>query len=1167
VQWFAAEVWPIVRQALPDAEFHIIGAEAPPSVIALSEVPGIRIVGFVQNLDPLLGMFRLGVAPLRCGAGIKGKVATTMGAGIPCVCTDIATEGMGIQDGVHALIANEPQQFAEAVISAYTDTELWNRLSRNGQSLVRERFGVEANRAALLQVLDKARALPLSLFVDYCREAPSAPVPSPGASELVDVSIILPVSNKWELTLTCLNSIVHTSTGSLVNYELILVEVGPLDTIDHAAYLFPGVRLVRATSPHCLLSNCNEAAKAARGRHLLFLNNDMVVLPGWLKELYRTIEADLSAVIVGSKLLSPDSHIQEAGCGLLANGESVCIGRSLGIGERNFPVSRWEPVFNLTRETDCFLGSSILVRRSFWDIVGGVDERFHTFNSAFSDLAMAARSQGMRVIYEPSSELAYVEHHFESDGEEVDRAGIQRRDNQLLVEKWRDTLVRDHLSAVTGWQMVAAHGERIIPAKHAERRKAGKLNILYFSPFPSHPSSHGNQATIQQFGKRFQSLGHMVYFALLKSPIYNADDEQAMREQWDSLDILPNSRPLWADGNPIPFDGWYEKMLGERIRVLCAKYDIDVVFCSYIFQSKLLEFVPSYILKVIDTHDKMGDRYDMLRRNGQPVEFFSCTPEEEGAYLRRADLVVARREEEARYFDAVSGRNTAIVIPHFEDSHFLDKDFNALSRVGIVASANRINLMILFEFLESLGRQLNGRLCPFTVHVAGQVKDMVSSLPPEQAALFARPWVRLRGFVPDIAAFYGEMDVIVSPVTIGTGINVKTVQAMAYGMTLLNTTCGSKGIETDEPMHNHQNLDSLVAGLLRLVGSPAELERLAMLSRNRYTLFLDQALSGFEMVVRNALRKASMVKVDDPFFQECLCNWLYAYFWEGDRSHCVADHRDSQVIMDGVNAASFIRQHMEQRTVHDDDFKMLKAFEAAGSVFLDIGANWGYSVASIWAVAPDQRVISFEPIRAYAEVLEQIKCDSPGKYDYRNVALGDDNKFLKFIVPVVNGIALSALATARDPVPDAHIKSLAKNIQVYVQQFMSNVDIVQFSLLEFIAPVRRLDDLVLEDLDLIGNAPISAIKIDTEGYELNVLRGAEDMIRRHKPIILLERSDENAGIVEFMAGLDYIHAERFGELLRPVFGSGVGANGFFVHKERLETLRQAGIWQEASSKP
>ena len=236
--------------------------------------------------------------------------------------------------------------------------------------------------------------------------------------------------------------------------------------------------------------------------------------------------------------------------------------------------------------------------------------------------------------------------------------------------------------------------------------------MLYFSPFPSHPASHGNRSTILQFGQYFQRLGHQVHFVLLQSNDYSEKDLVDMAKAWDTLDVLPFSNPMIADGSEIPFDGWYEAGLGERIRLLCAKYDIDMVFCSYVFQSKILEYVPEYILKVIDTHDKMGDRYEMLRKSGQPLEFFSCTPEEEGAYLRRADVVVARREEEARYFDSVTGRKTSIIVPHVEEPHFLERSFDGLKNVGIVASANRINLAIVRECLEAIDRKLAGTSCP-----------------------------------------------------------------------------------------------------------------------------------------------------------------------------------------------------------------------------------------------------------------------------------------------------------------------------------------------------------------------------------------------------------------------------------------------------------------------
>lgn len=158
VEWFSREIWPLIRNLLPSIEFWIIGSEVPRRVAALSGVPGINVVGFIEQLHPVLETLRIGVAPLRYGAGIKGKVALTMGAGIPCVCTDIAAEGMGIENGVHALIENNARGFANAVANLYSDSVMWDRLSRNGQALVREKFSGKANHTVLLDVLGVVRS-------------------------------------------------------------------------------------------------------------------------------------------------------------------------------------------------------------------------------------------------------------------------------------------------------------------------------------------------------------------------------------------------------------------------------------------------------------------------------------------------------------------------------------------------------------------------------------------------------------------------------------------------------------------------------------------------------------------------------------------------------------------------------------------------------------------------------------------------------------------------------------------------------------------------------------------------------------------------------------------------------------------------------------------------
>ena len=849
VKWFVEKVWPAVHARLPGVEFHIVGAEAPADVIALGERPGVRFVGYVKDLDAILVGYRLGVAPLLYGAGIKGKLGAAMGAGVPCVSTMIAAEGMGIVDGVHALVRDEPAGFAEAVVTLYDDPLLWEKIADQGRRLVEDRFGDAANQSALCRVLDNAGALPLDMYAAWCQAAEPAPLPVPDPDEPVDVSIIVPVHNQWPLTRACLSSVLRAIRGSGITCEVILADDASTDETLQAASLFPGLRVVRQDRNLGFLGNCNAAAAEARGEALLFLNNDTIVLPGWLTELVRVLREEPSAAIVGSKLLYPDGTIQEAGGVLFTDASAGNLGRG---------KPRHDPMFAFDREVDYSTGASILVRRSFWDSVGGFDTGVMDTRAALLDLSLSAREADLHVVCAARSEAIQI-----GSAGAAGRAARADEPNpgtiRSMMSKRNIRPEEDYLAPDTPLEIAAAHAERMPFLDARRRRKGGKLNVLYFSPFPSHPDNHGNQATIQSFGKRFQKLGHKVHFALLQSSIYDASAVEGMRSTWDTLDVLPNTRKLWANGNEIPFDGWYEPGLGENIRLLCQRYDIDVVFCSYVFQSKLLEFVPSHVLKVIDTHDKMGDRYEMLRKNGQPLEFFSCTPEQEGAYLRRADVVVARRAEEAAYFNSVSGRQTAIVIPHFEEPRFQDRRFGTLRNVGLVASANRINLAIMLDFVRAVDKATKGAKVPFQVHIAGQVRDMIRDLPPADQTAFARDWITLHGFVPDIADFYAQMDLIVSPVTMGTGINVKTVQAMAFGMPLLTTAWGCKGIETGDPMHSFATLDDLVGGLMEVSARPEVLEHLAQVSRDRYTRFQTESLAEFGTIIQSASEKVRRI--------------------------------------------------------------------------------------------------------------------------------------------------------------------------------------------------------------------------------------------------------------------------------------------------------------------
>ena len=111
------------------------------------------MLGFVEDLDSLLNRCRISVAPLRFGAGIKGKVATALQAGLPTVATPIAVEGTPLLHDFEILIANKPEDFAEQVVRLYLDNVLWERLSIAGFAFVQREYSFDANRQRLRTLL------------------------------------------------------------------------------------------------------------------------------------------------------------------------------------------------------------------------------------------------------------------------------------------------------------------------------------------------------------------------------------------------------------------------------------------------------------------------------------------------------------------------------------------------------------------------------------------------------------------------------------------------------------------------------------------------------------------------------------------------------------------------------------------------------------------------------------------------------------------------------------------------------------------------------------------------------------------------------------------------------------------------------------------------------
>lgn len=152
VRWFAADILPLLRARDASICLHIAGDITPEARAALAQ-PGIEFHGRVGDLSELMNRCKVSVAPLRFGAGVKGKVNMAMSYGLPVVVTSMAAEGMHLSNGLDALIANNASEFANAIWRVYHDEHLWTQLSDGGIANVRRYFSPEIALRTLRKIL------------------------------------------------------------------------------------------------------------------------------------------------------------------------------------------------------------------------------------------------------------------------------------------------------------------------------------------------------------------------------------------------------------------------------------------------------------------------------------------------------------------------------------------------------------------------------------------------------------------------------------------------------------------------------------------------------------------------------------------------------------------------------------------------------------------------------------------------------------------------------------------------------------------------------------------------------------------------------------------------------------------------------------------------------
>ena len=664
-----------------------------------------------------------------------------------------------------------------------------------------------------------------------------------------------------------------------------------------------------------------------------------------------------------------------------------------------------------------------------------------------------------------------------------------------------------------------------------------RYNVTVLSPTPTSPLNFGNRKRINSVCRSLQGRGFEVSFIFYPfdgdwRDDFNPAHLEIMRREWKDVELVipSNEYHPYAIGEDHLIDEWWDPALETHLKWHFRSRHVDAFLVNYTYLSKAFEFAPDSCVKILDTHDKFGERRQLLASLNIAPEFFHTTIEEEAKGLDRSDIVLALKTEERDYFASLTDK-TAITLPYCEDIKALSSRRTPKGglKIGIIGARNNINYQNISAFLNIALPLFREYMAPVTIILAGGMcKDF--------QAYAHDPYVNVIGYVDSVEEFYENVDLIAVPMEKSSGQKIKTGEALATSRPVIGHRHAFEGYETNEPLHQLESFEALAEACMMLSFSPEKLLPLAKssklavkLQKSIYERAIDKLIHEFTDLKPKSLivaRAEDLAK--DLFFRA----HIETLIWTTDMLPQVLmlEGKPDQRCLDYLSKISKYIPIYSTEKMDDEAFHFVRSCAKASDIFniWKIKLVWLYSDLLLTDIYKHK--IKVANSDRFSNILDGIPgCEVDSTHSYMgNMRFGritqDRSKTLTFkheaniLASTYNIDSLKAITQTSESPRDRHLAIVAK---------ASDLKWVIF-LLEYISPLNFKVSLVcgLSDLDIFKEN-LKSITKHNLNLELDILTDSYDPLKIEDITHALDLTQGHPDLSRWLSAISYsIHENK-----------------------------------------